>query len=184
MAGIKGVALINRLDLLKSHFGQEAYNQVMEELDEETRDKLQNLLFSSWYDAEIFKKLNQAIAKVMGARQPSISQKIGELTAEASLKGVYSSKLKESDVKKTLDRVTSLYRAFHDSGELELEPKEGNNTIMRVKGYPLPHREFCENLTGWGRRLIELAGGKNVKIVETSCVCKGDKHCEWAASWD
>lgn len=184
MAKVKGVALINRLEILKQEFGAETLNAVLADMKPENREALNNMLFSSWYNAEVFKDINQATQRVLGKRIPKISEKIGELTADSSLKGVYSSKLKENNVLMSLGRVTTLWKAFHDTGELEIAEQTENSAVLRVTGYPLPHREFCDVLKGWGRRLIELSGGKNVRITETKCVLDGADCCEMAARWD
>ena len=185
MAKTKGVALISRLDLLKTSYGQEGLDAVLAAMKPQNSELLNNVLFSGWYDAEIYKDLNKSIKKVLGPKEPMIMEKIGELTAEASMKGVYSAKLKENNVRLTLDRAASLWRAFHDSGDLEIEVSETENrAIMRVKDYPLPHKEFCDNLVGWGRRLISLSGGENAQLKEVRCVCKGAPYCEMIATWD
>jgi len=184
MAKVKGVALINRLEILKQEFGEETLNAVLAEMKPENRDALNNMLFSSWYNADVFRDLNQAARAVLGKKNPKISEKIGELTAESSLKGVYSSKLKENNVLMSLNRLPTLWKAFHDTGELELAEQEEKRAVLRISGYPLPHREFCDVLVGWGRRLIELSGGKNVKVTETKCVLDGADCCELTARWD
>lgn len=185
MAKIKGVALISRMGLLKESFGPEALEKTLGFMKPEYRQVLESVLFSSWYEGELYKDFNQAIQKALGGKYPDIMERIGELNAEAGLKGIYRSKFKENDVRFTLSRTESFWKTFHDTGELtvELDPT-ANKASFKICGYELPHIESCRNLVGWARRMIELSGGKNVKAVETKCVCKGDQNCEYTVAWD
>lgn len=183
MARTKGAAVINRITILKEHYGEDVYEEILEKMKPENREQLSNMLFSSWYDANLFMDLNICTAKTLGKKHPDISVKIGELTADSSLKGIYSSKLKENNVAETLKRVPSIWNAFHDGGEFNIEVKEGNRVEMTVRGYPLPHEEFCANLLGWSRRLLELSGGRQVEVKHTKCVCKGDNECLFVSTW-
>lgn len=184
MAKTKGAALISRIALIKEHHGEEALGRILARMKPEYSAQLNNMLFSSWYDANIFMDLNICIQKELGTRHPDISERMGELAADASLKGIYSSKLKEDNVIETLKRVPSIWKTFHDGGSFDIEiNKDGKSAVMTVRDYPLPHPEFCANLLGWGRRLVELSGGQNAEMKKTKCVCKGDDCCVVTAAW-
>ena len=185
MAKVKGVALISRLQTIKSEFGQESLDKVLENMKSQNREMLASTIPSSWYDADIFKDFNESIQRTLSSVHSNIMERIGELTAEESLKGVYKTRLKEGDVYQTLSRAALLWKAFHDTGELSVEMTEGEKKVtLRVAGFALPHVENCKNLIGWGRRMIELSGGTNVKIEETKCMNRGDECCEMVAVWD
>lgn len=185
MARTKGVALLNRIQILKETYGEETLEEVLAGMKPENSSRLSNLLFSSWYDAEIYRDMNRSIHRVLSGKYPNINEIIGELTAESSLKGVYSSRVKENNVKLTLERTSVLWKSFHDTGELEVELDEDNNhAVLRITGYELPHRELFENLVGWGRRLIELSGGRNPVVKKTKCAASGDPYTELTADWD
>ena len=184
MARIKGVALLSRMAMLKEHFGDDAVMQVTALLTEENRALLTGggLLSSSWYPAEVFKDLNVAIYRVLRTKEPNVMEKLGELTAEMGLTTIHKMKVKETP-EETLRRIPMLWDAFHDSGTFTVESKPGKASF-RVEGYGLPHREFCRNLSGWGKKIIELSGGKNATAKEMKCVCNGDPYCETVVTWD
>ena len=186
MTKVKGVALLSRIQMLRDKFGQEAYDQVMQGVTAETRALLTGgaLLSSSWYDADSFKDLNQTIFRVMRAKEPDIMQKLGEFTAELSLSTIHKVKVKENAPEETIKRVPGLWSAFHDTGDIEITNVGPGEIIMTMKNYGLPHREFCQNLLGWARKLISLSGGKNATAVETICVTRGDEHCEIHIKWE
>jgi predicted hydrocarbon binding protein len=146
---------------------------------------LSSVIPSSWYDGEIYVDFNKAIQKTLGGKDPDVMEHIGETSAKAGLKGVYSSRLKEADVRMTLSRAASLWKTFHDTGDLTVEfDPNANKAVFKIAGYELPHVEACRNLIGWGRKMIELSGGKNVKVNKSKCVCKGDEYCEMSAEWE
>ena len=185
MAKVKGVALLSRVVVIKEHYGDDALEAVMGRMKSQHREMLGGAIPSSWYDAEIFRDFNRAIQEALSAKDPEVMEHIGEYTAEAGLKGIYSSRLKADDVRRTLARAGSLWKTFHDTGELtvEIDP-DRNYGVFRVIDYALPHEENCRNLVGWGRRMVELSGGTNVRVARDKCVCRGDDHCEMTVEWD
>lgn len=185
MAKAKGVALLSRMIVIKENYGEDGLKAVLGRMKPQHREALGNVITSSWYDEEIFKDFNISIKKALSAKDPDVTEHVGAFTAEASLKGIYSSQLKTGDVRQTLLRSSSLWKMFHDTGELTVEfDSDRNHAIFRVTGYALPHEENCTNLAGWGRRMIELSGGNNVRISKDKCVCKGDDFCEMTVDWD
>ncbi len=176
---------MSRSAVIKERFGVDLLNSVLEAMKPQNRDSLSSVIASSWYDEDIYKDFNQSIKKVLSPKDPQILEHLGAMSAEAGLKGVYSSKLKEGDVLSTLARCSSLWKMFHDTGELEVNVVEGENrAVFTVKGYGMPHVESCINLLGWGKRMVELAGGSNVRVTKKKCECKGDEYCEMVAEWD
>jgi hypothetical protein len=185
MAKAKGMVLMSRISVIKENYGEDGLKAVLDRMKPEHRKFLENIIASSWYDGEIFKDFNLALKKALSQKDPDVMDHVGAFTAESSLKGIYSSQLKAGDVRSTLLRAPSLWKMFHDTGELTVDlDKERNHAILRIAGYALPHEENCANLIGWGRRMVELSGGKNVRISEDKCVCKGDDLCEMSFDWD
>ncbi len=185
MAKVKGVALLSRIAGVKDRYGEDALKSVLANMKTQNREILGSVIPSSWYEGEIYVDFNKSIQRTLGGKDPNVMEHVGEASAEAGLKGVYSSRLKESDVRMTLSRAASLWKTFHDTGELTVEfDPSANKALFKVIGYELPHVESCKNLIGWGRRMVELSGGKNVKVSKTKCACKGDEHCEMDVEWD
>ena len=186
MTKVKGVALLSRIQMLRDKFGQTAYEQVMQNVTESTRNLLTGggILSSSWYDADSFKDLNQTIFRTLKANEPKVMEKLGEYTAELSLSTIHKVKVKENAPDETLKRVPGLWGAFHDTGDIEIITNGPGDITMTMKNYGLPHKEFCSNLLGWARKLIELSGGHNVDAVEEKCVTKGDEACVMHITWE
>ena len=185
MAKIKGVALLSRLAVVKERYGEDGLKAVLANMKSQNRELLGSVIPSSWYDGEIYVDFNQAIQKTLGKKDPDVMEHIGEMSADAGLTGIYSSRLKAGDVRQTLSRASILWKSFHDTGEpiVELEP-DRNQAIFRIADYELPHPESCRNLVGWVRRMIELSGGKNARVTERKCICRGDDCCEMIALWE
>ena len=184
MAKVKGVALLSRMAMLKQHYGEEDTARIVAALSEQSRDLITGggLISSSWYPAEVLKDLDDTIDKALKTKDPHAMETLGEMTAEQGLTTIHKLKIKTRP-EETFTRVPQLWSAFHDTGELEITSEPGKATF-RVKGYGMPHRTFCRNLTGWANKMVELSGGKNVSTRETLCVCNGDECCEMVVTWE
>jgi hypothetical protein len=185
MAKIKGVALLSRLDALKNLFGDAAVTDVLSKMSESNRELLTGggLISSSWYPAEVFKELHEATSKTFRFKDPRALEKIGEYSAEQGLTTIHRMKIKENRPGMTLQRVPPLWSAFHDTGEVTVTTEE-KKAVLQVRGYALPHREFCLTQLGWVRKLAELSNAKNVSTVESKCVCQGNDYCEITVTWE
>lgn len=185
MAKVKGVALLSRLAMMRERYGEESFQAVLAGIGEEARKVLTDgsVISSSWYPAEIMKELNQATYRALRAKDPMVMETLGELTAQLGLSTIHKSKVKERP-EDTLSRTPMLWSAFHDTGEIVILPGgKSNSCVMRIVGYELPHREFCRNLLGWGRKMVELSGGTDIEAEEVKCVCDGAEYCEMSISW-
>ncbi len=185
MAKVKGVALLSRLLMTREHYGDEALQEALAAVSDDARRALTDgsVISSSWYPAEVMKELNQATYRVLRGKDPMVMETLGELTAQLGLSTIHKSKVKERP-EDTLSRTPMLWSAFHDTGEIVIIPGDKpNSCVMRISGYELPHREFCRNLLGWGRKMVELSGGKDIMAEEVSCVCDGADYCEMSISW-
>jgi hypothetical protein len=184
MAKVKGVALMSRVNLLKKAFGEPAWSKVLEQLTPESREIIdRGLLASSWYPEELYRDMNVAIEKALEPGIPNINLKLGELSAEEVLTGIYSSKVKDG-VEQTIARGPMLWSTFHDTGEVGIEKISENTIRIRITGYAMPHRQHCKGLGSWFQTMVALSGGKNASNRELKCVSKGDSICEWELRWD
>ena len=184
MAKVKGVALMSRIGIIKRSFGDAAWLKVLDSMSARDRETLERgMLASSWYPEELYRDLNLAIDKALGVGNPNLFLKIGEMTGEEGLTGVYSSKVK-ADVMQTVERAPGLWRMFHATGDVKIETVGENHVRVQISGYAMPHREHCKGLGGWIRKIVELSGGKNPIQRETKCVVKGDSFCEWELRWE
>ena len=75
---IKGFILHSRKDFVIEHFGDEAWNRVLEASPENHREILgDTLLTANWYDFEIGKQLDLTIVDVLGEGAKQVFEDIG-----------------------------------------------------------------------------------------------------------
>jgi hypothetical protein len=83
----------------------------------------------------------------------------------------------------SLKRASVIWQSHHDTGKLELVVASPESAVIRLVGFALPSREICGTIKGWIREHIATAGGRDVMVVKSQCVVKGDPECRFEATW-
>ncbi len=94
---IKGSVLKSRLAFVENEFGRDGLEKVMEALDPEDRQTLNQILPVSWLDFEVGKRLDDAIAKVLGGGRSEVFERLGVASADANVKTVHAASLSPGD---------------------------------------------------------------------------------------
>lgn len=184
VSNVKGSALASRLLWVKLRKGHQGLAQV----NAAASPGLQRIIargavLSTWYPFALFIELNELLEREFGDRDGSLYRLLGRHGADAHLTTIYRLFFKVGTVYWILGRGARLWSAYYDSGTLELYTRGSHRAEMRMFDFATPHKIHCANVAGWVERSVELSGGKNVVVNETSCRCDGAAHCQFVCSW-
>ena len=182
---IKGFILHSRQEFVKEHFGDEAWDQVLEALSEEHRTILSDtLLTASWYDFEVGKQLDITIVDVLGEGAKKVFEEIGAQSAQRNLTGIHASFIEDSNPQSFLKKAGTIYKFYYDVGHREYEeasPNSGVLTTYDAETYSVPD---CLTVVGWYKEALKMVGAKNVEIEEETCRALGGEVCRYKVSWE
>ena len=88
-------------------------------------------------------------------------------------------------LKAIIKHAPKIWSRYYSEGKLEVGAmsEEEKKIVFIVKGFKV-HRYHCFHVAGFLQSTLKMAlGGAPVKIKETKCMCKGDEHHEFEASW-
>jgi hypothetical protein len=86
-----------------------------------------------------------------------------------------------ADIHYMIRRAAAAWRVNYDDGTMTVM-SEGDQSVTLRMEVPRPHRAHCLSVCGWVVRAGELAGAKDVRVVER-CRLQGDPHCELDITW-
>jgi hypothetical protein len=140
------------------------------------------ILVSSWYPEADLMGLLAALGKMMPpGSDPFVF--MGRTTAREHLEGIYRGHVRPGDLERTLRSGTSLWRNYHDTGDLSTEFDGPMQATIRLRDFAATSREFCRLLGGYFTELLEQAGGKDVKAAKLACSLDLAPDCEWRLTW-
>jgi uncharacterized protein (TIGR02265 family) len=184
--GIKGNVILSRLKYVRERGGEEAFEKVLSRLSSDDQKALRGwILPIGWYPFDLNQRLDGAIAMVLSPGDKSqVFLEMGRASADANLAGAHKPYLKAGDPHFLLGNAERIYAAYYQIGHRAYEKTGERSGILRTFDAETFSATDCLTVVGWHVRAIELCGGKNVKVVETSCRARGGPHCEYEVSWE
>jgi hypothetical protein len=181
---IKGTALSSAERYVREQFGEPAWRRVLATLAPEDRQQIENgVLVSAWYPFALFMRIVRELEAQFGARVPRLHREMGRAAAEYGLTTFYKVFFKVGSPQFIISRVASVWRTYNSSGELTAPVSEKGHAVVELSGFAEPARELCERLPGFFERTVELSGGRDVKLVHSLCVNRGEPVCRFEAWW-
>src|SRR5260370_42261875 len=90
MVQLKGSAIKETINQIKSRAGEEALQKILGLLDEETRTICQNEVFSSsWYRLDVFTRFLEVEIRVLADGKEEMVTRGSEAVIERQLRGIY-----------------------------------------------------------------------------------------------
>jgi type IV secretory pathway TrbD component len=139
---------------------------------------------ATWYPFELFVELNTTIDSLFGRGDLGIVKLLGRYSADANLTTIYRLFFKVGSVHWILGRAVRLWAAHYDAGYFEVATRGSRGAVLRMRGFPTPHRVHCLAVAGFIERSLELSGGKRPIVEESKCCTRGDECCQFDASWE
>jgi uncharacterized protein (TIGR02265 family) len=180
---IKGSVINARLAFVEQESGSEAVQRVLARLSPEDRGALDPVLSSKWYPFELGRRLDDAIAKELGARGLEFFRKLGRDSADKNLGGVHKALLIRGDPHAFLAQSPIIYKMYYDRGRREYENVGPQEAVLTTHDAPTASAVECQTNMGWHQRALELCGATDVKVTEEECLGTGGKVCRYRLRW-
>jgi hypothetical protein len=183
MARIKGSAMLNAVKALRAN--KDAARKLLPTRLYRYLDE--RIMASSWYPEDEQLELIRALAQILPDVVPEASKGVyefmGRFTAQADLGGLYSHMIRPGNAVGSLRRGITLWRTYHDTGTMKTHFPGPGMARLELRGYEGASSEMCRLLTGWYGEMVRMTGARDVEIVESLCVDRGDALCQWEIKW-
>jgi hypothetical protein len=178
MPKVKGSNVLSAVKMLRAHRERAIallppqYHHYLEE----------RILVSRWYPEEDQIALLRAVAFMLPGT-PDPWMVMGRIAARSDLGDLYSYLIRPGDLKDSLRASSSLWRTFHDTGELKITLEEPTRAVAVLRGYEVTAREMCRVIGGYVTEVVTVAGARDVKTVKLGCKHSGAVECTWQMTW-
>lgn len=182
---IKGLIVQARIEFVKDHFGEDAWNKVLESLSEEDRKILEGTVVTAiWYPFEFGERLDKAIVDVLGGGNDRIFEEIGAKSAKRSLQKVHKSFLSEGDPQAFMNKADLIYKFYYDTGRREYRETGPNAGVITTYDAETFSTADCLTVIGWYKEGLRMCGARNIRAHEEECRARGGSCCRYRFSWD
>ncbi len=179
---VKGSLVLSALDFL-TELGPGAVEGVLARLDRDRAARIRDVkLPMSWLDLDDYAALLVEAERLHGSGDGGLAVRLGRATAERELTTTYRLLMSDTSPLEVVERLPRLFRSYHSHGALRLQRVGGSYRLYSEDLEPdtLPHALM---FSGFCQRMVEMAGGSEVRASVVSCRGRGDDGTVTALRW-
>jgi hypothetical protein len=87
--------------------------------------------------------------------------------------------VRPGELKEGLRASSSLWRTFHDTGELRMSLDQPERVVAELRGYGASSREMCRVIGGYVTEVASVAARRDVATTKVACTLDGAPQCSW-----
>jgi hypothetical protein len=184
MVQIKGSAIKETIEQIKSRAGEAAFQKILGLLDEETRKVFEGDMFSStWYSLDLFTRFLEIEIKVLANGNEEMVTKGSEAVIERQLKGIYKAFVKFGSPEFVIKRIAAVHATYFQGVPIEVQMPEKNRAVVKYTGFEKQHRIMGFAIVGFFKKALEISGAKDVAIYFSTPIEEGKEYSELSIAW-
>ncbi|MCK5243580.1 hypothetical protein KAR34_14115 [bacterium] len=181
MEDYKGAAIVTMRSIVKEK-GNDAETAILKQLNPEESELYKNTLAFSWINSSKAAPVIKKIANVLYNNDPLGIYKLGKEIAAKDSKGIYKFLMRFTTIPFIVSQTAKLWNSYYKKGEAYAESSsEKKQMYLNVKNYPELPEKFNEMVGGYVAQVIEMTGGRNVKVVSVN---NNPNHWKWNILWE
>lgn len=185
MVEVKGSAVVTLPEFVEKKYPH-LYEQWLNNLSEDSQKILKNkAIVTSWLPLEA--ALSEPLRKLCDLASNGkidAAWDSGRYSAEKALTGIYKVFVKLGSPQFIISRAGSIIQMYYKGIEISIPESSSKAVTLHIVKFPNPDSYVQYRIGGWMQKALELSGCKNVKVLITKDIAKGDKVTEYKMSWD
>ena len=180
----KGFTVKGALAFVEATYGSAGTQKVIATLPAASRAVADRAILSSeWLPFQTQVDFYEAIDRVFGKGDFELCRQIGRYTSESELSTINRIFLKLGNIELWMRCAGMMWKQYYSAGQLDVADfASGRGTIVIRNFHPIS-RAFCNDLSGWLERTLELSGETSVVVEHPECVLKGSDACYHRGTW-
>jgi len=142
----------------------------------------QAILPVSWYPFRAVVETDRAIATACGGDAEALIMELGRYSARLNL-GTSYKVYTRSEPHAFFQLAARLNRQFQDFGRATYERTGPTSCRLSMSDYPCFSPVFCLSGLGYYEQATALQGGREPRVAETKCQCRGGSECRFDIRW-
>src|SRR5580693_438752 len=184
MVQIKGSAIKETINQIKSRNGEEALQKILGLLDEEARTICQNEVFSSsWYPLDVFTRFLEVEIRVLADGKEEMVTRGSEAVIERQLRGIYKAFVKLGSPEFVIKRIAAVHATYFQGVPIEVNLLGNGKALIKYTGFEKQHRIMGFAIIGFFKKALEISGAQNVVIYFATPIEEGKESADLSISW-
>jgi len=184
MVQIKGSAIKETIEQIKSRAGEPAFQKILGLLDDETRKVLEGEIFSStWYSLDLFTRFLEIEIKVLADGNEEMVTRGSEAVIERQLHGIYKAFVKLGSPEFVIKRIAAVHATYFQGVPIDVQLPGNGKALIKYTGFETQHRIMGFAIVGFFRKALEISGARDVVIYFLTPIEEGRGYAELSISW-
>jgi hypothetical protein len=184
MVQIKGSAIKETIEQIKSRAGEAAFQKILGLLDGETRKVLESEIFSSsWYPLDLFTRFLEIEIKVLADGNEDMVTRGSEAVIERQLRGIYKAFVKLGSPEFVIKRIAAVHATYFQGVPIEVQMQGKSRALVKYTGFQKQHRIMGFAIVGFFKKALEISGAKDVAIYFSVPIEEGKEFSELSIAW-
>jgi hypothetical protein len=184
MVQIKGSAIKETIDQIKSRAGEAAFQKILGLLDDETRKICEGDIFSStWYPLDLFTRFLEVEIRVLADGNEEMVTRGSEAVVERQLRGVYKAFVKLGSPEFVIRRIAAVHATYFQGVPIDVQLQGSNRALVKYTGFEKQHRIMGFAIVGFFKKALEISGAKDVAIYFSIPIEEGKGYSELSIAW-
>jgi len=185
MVEIKGSVVGDSVKIIKSRYGEKAYETVLGLLKPETRAVFDtgSLVPMNWYSLDAFVEFLEMDLKVTSKGDEQELIKRSEALIEQQLSTIYKVFIKLGSPDFVLSRIATINQTYFRGVGVEISFPCPGSAVVKLTGFSKQQRLIGLSIIGFYRKALDVSGAKDIKAAYTTSIEEDKGYCELALSW-
>ncbi|MGC1416323.1 MAG: hypothetical protein WA817_13620 [Candidatus Acidiferrum sp.] len=184
MVQIKGSAIKETFDQIKTRVSQETFRTVLDHLDEETRKFCEGEIFSSsWYSLDLFTKFLVVQNRVLAGGNEEMVTRGAEAVNERQLRGIYKAFVKLGSPEFVIQRIAAVHATYFRGVSVEVKLEGRGKALIKYIGFEKQHRIMGFAIVGFFKKALEMSGAKEPVIYFSTPIDEDRGYSELSLAW-
>jgi hypothetical protein len=185
MIEVKGSVVSDSVKSVKTHFGEQTYNTIVNQLKGETRALFERASFlsSSWYPLDAFTEFLEMDIKLTALGNEKELIKRTEVIVEGQLSGIYKVFIKFGSPQFVLNRLSIVHQTYFRGLNATVSMPSADKAIVKYTGFAKQHWLIGFTIIGFYRKALEISGAHDVDAKFITSIEDNKGYCELHLSW-
>jgi hypothetical protein len=184
MVQIKGSAIKETINQIKSRAGEEALKKIFGLLDDETRKVCEGEVFSStWYPLDLFARFLEIEIRVLADGNEEMVTRGSEAVIERQLRGIYKAFVKLGSPEFVIKRIAAVHATYFQGVPIEVHLQGRGHAVVKYTGFEKQHRIMGFAIIGFFKKALEISGAKDVVIYFLTPIEEDKGYSELSITW-
>ena len=184
MVQIKGATIRETVTQIKTRAGDQAFQKVLDLLDEPTRKIFEGEIFASTgYPLDNFARFLEVEIRVLANGREEVITRGAEAVNEKQLQGMYKAFVKAGSPEFIIKRIAAVHATYFQGVSVAVQLPEPRKALIKYTGFEKQHRVMGFAIIGFFNKALELSGAKEAVIYFTTPIEEGRGYAELSIAW-